>query len=58
MRLKKKVLEGLIFKVDFEKAYDIVDWYFLDWIMAKMRFERDREMDFSMRFHSICIGAC
>ncbi|MCI32279.1 RNA-directed DNA polymerase (Reverse transcriptase), partial [Trifolium medium] len=34
-RLKKKVL---LFKVDFEKAYDSVDWDFLDFVMGKMHF--------------------
>ena len=36
--IKKKEIGGLIFKVDFEKAYDNVDWSFLDAIMAKMGF--------------------
>ena len=26
--IKKKGSGGLIFKVDFEKAYDSVDWFF------------------------------
>ena len=36
--IKKKEIGGLIFKVDFEKAYNSVDWSFLDAIMAKMGF--------------------
>ena len=36
--IKKKRIGGLIFKMDFEKAYDSVDWFFLDAIMAKMGF--------------------
>jgi hypothetical protein len=35
-RRKKK--EVLMFKVDFEKAYDSVDWRFLDFVMEKMGF--------------------
>ena len=37
-KIKKKGIGGLIFKVDFEKAYDSVDWFFMDAIMAKMGF--------------------
>ncbi|EOY02885.1 Uncharacterized protein TCM_017287 [Theobroma cacao] len=36
--IKKEKTEGLILKVDFEKAYDYIDWGFLDFIMAKMGF--------------------
>ena len=36
--IKKKMSGGLIFKVDFEKAYDSVEWTFLDAVMAKMGF--------------------
>jgi len=34
-KLKKELL---LFKVDFEKAYDSVDWEYLDAVMAKMSF--------------------
>lgn len=37
----KKGNRGLMFKIDFEKAYDCVNWSFLDLIMRKMAF-RDR----------------
>ena len=36
--IKKKGMGGLLCKVDFEKAYDSVEWSFLDWVMAKMGF--------------------
>ena len=36
--IKKKRSGGMIFKVDFEKAYDSVDWYFLEAVMVKMGF--------------------
>ncbi|KAF5807369.1 putative RNA-directed DNA polymerase [Helianthus annuus] len=36
MRKKKK--QGMIFKIDFEKAYDNISWKFLDSIMANMKF--------------------
>ncbi|GKC60107.1 kinase-like domain, beta-lactamase/transpeptidase-like protein, partial [Tanacetum coccineum] len=36
--LKKNRSKGLIFKVDFEKAYDSLNWRFLIDIMKKMRF--------------------
>jgi len=34
-RLKKELL---LFKVDFEKAYDSVDWGYLDAVMERMSF--------------------
>ncbi|GJX47850.1 transposon TX1 [Tanacetum coccineum] len=37
--LKKKKERGLIFKVNFEKAYDIINWRFLLDIMKRMGFE-------------------
>ncbi|OMO92976.1 reverse transcriptase [Corchorus capsularis] len=36
--MKKKEEGGVCFKVDFEKAYDSVDWNFLEFIMRKMGF--------------------
>ncbi|GJX06281.1 putative RNA-directed DNA polymerase, eukaryota, reverse transcriptase zinc-binding domain protein, partial [Tanacetum coccineum] len=36
--LRKTQSKGLIFKVDFEKAYDSLNWRFLGDIMKKMRF--------------------
>ncbi|GKD30297.1 cysteine-rich receptor-like protein kinase [Tanacetum coccineum] len=36
--LKKKKEKGLIFKVDFEKAYDSINWSFLLNIMNRMGF--------------------
>ncbi|KAL4312751.1 hypothetical protein GQ457_01G025880 [Hibiscus cannabinus] len=35
---KRKKLEGVIFKADFFKAYDTIDWGFLMFIMKKMGF--------------------
>jgi hypothetical protein len=35
---KRRKKEILLFKVDFEKAYDSVDWNFLDFVMQKMEF--------------------
>jgi hypothetical protein len=35
---RKTKKELLLFKVDFEKAYDSVDWEYLDAVMAKMAF--------------------
>lgn len=35
----KKNMSGLIFKLNFEKAYDHVNWEFLRFIMHWMRFE-------------------
>ena len=34
-KLKKELL---LFKVDFEKAYDLMDWHYLDAVMGKMNF--------------------
>lgn len=28
----------IIFKANFEKAYDCVDWAFLDWMMDRFNF--------------------
>lgn len=30
--------KGVVFKIDFEKAYDMVDWNFLDFVMGKKGF--------------------
>lgn len=35
-RMKKK--KGLVFKIDFEKAYDHVEWSFLDFVLEKKGF--------------------
>lgn len=35
---KKRMKRVVLFKGDFEKAYDSVDWNFLDFVMTKMRF--------------------
>jgi hypothetical protein len=35
---KKSGKECLIFKVDFEKAYDSVDWSFLDYMLMRFGF--------------------
>jgi hypothetical protein len=35
---KRRKKELLMFKVDFEKAFDSVDWSFLDCVMLKMGF--------------------
>jgi hypothetical protein len=35
---KKSNKDLLLFKVDFEKAYDLVDWGYLDEVMSKMNF--------------------
>lgn len=34
----RKKIKRVIFKVDFEKAYDSVDWSFLDEMMAGFQF--------------------
>ncbi|GLT33516.1 hypothetical protein SLA2020_080980 [Shorea laevis] len=36
--VKRRKHESFIFKADFEKAYDCVDWDFLDWMMDRMGF--------------------
>ncbi|XP_058774821.1 uncharacterized protein LOC131649093 [Vicia villosa] len=37
-KARRKKKELLMFKVDFEKAYDSVEWSFLDYMMSKMGF--------------------
>jgi hypothetical protein len=34
-KLKKELI---MFKVDFQKAYDLVDWRYLEEVMGKMKF--------------------
>lgn len=41
--LKKKKNDGLVCKIDLEKAYDKVDWDFLSWVLKKKALVR--EMD-------------
>ncbi|GLT47337.1 hypothetical protein SLA2020_210420 [Shorea laevis] len=36
--VKKSKQQAFVFKVDFEKAYDCVDWSFLDWMMKQFGF--------------------
>ncbi|GLU06807.1 hypothetical protein SLE2022_238000 [Rubroshorea leprosula] len=36
--VKKRKKPAFVFKADFEKAYDCVDWSFLDWMMEKCGF--------------------
>ncbi|GKV49628.1 hypothetical protein SLEP1_g56369 [Rubroshorea leprosula] len=36
VKLKKQ--KAFVFKADFEKAYDCVDWAYLDWMFCKMGF--------------------
>ncbi|GMQ04499.1 hypothetical protein CsSME_00049896 [Camellia sinensis var. sinensis] len=36
---RKSRKRGLVFTADFEKAYDHVDWHFLDFVMAKKGYE-------------------
>lgn len=37
---KRRKREVVLFKVDFEKAYNSVNWEFLDFMMTKMGFDR------------------
>lgn len=37
--IRRKKLKAFVFKADFEKAYDCVNWDCLDWIMRRMGFE-------------------
>ncbi|GKV09904.1 hypothetical protein SLEP1_g21338 [Rubroshorea leprosula] len=39
--VKRRKQQSFMFKADFEKAYDCVDWGFLDWMMDSMGF-RDK----------------
>ncbi|GKV26298.1 hypothetical protein SLEP1_g35629 [Rubroshorea leprosula] len=36
--VKRRKQQSFMFKADFEKAYDCVDWGFLDWMMDSMGF--------------------
>lgn len=39
-----------MFKVDFEKAHDNVDWGFLDYVLLKKKVRRKRENGFRAVF--------
>lgn len=34
--------EGIVFKIDFEKAHDHVDWGFLEWFYPKIKILDER----------------
>lgn len=36
--LRKRGSGGILFKIDFEKAYDCISWNFLELCMVKMGF--------------------
>ncbi|GKV46285.1 hypothetical protein SLEP1_g53277 [Rubroshorea leprosula] len=36
--VKQRTQQAFIFKADFEKAYDCVDWSYLDWMMSRFGF--------------------
>ncbi|GKV49617.1 hypothetical protein SLEP1_g56358 [Rubroshorea leprosula] len=36
--IKRKKQPAFVFKADFKKAYDCVDWSFLDWMMERLGF--------------------
>ncbi|GLU16530.1 hypothetical protein SLE2022_329610 [Rubroshorea leprosula] len=36
--VKQRKQQAFIFKADFEKAYDCVDWSYLDWMMSRFGF--------------------
>ncbi|KAA3471339.1 reverse transcriptase [Gossypium australe] len=36
--VRRNMLQGVAFKVDFQKAYDTVDWDFLEFVMIKICF--------------------
>ena len=40
MRKKRSGEEGVVFKIDFEKAYDHVDWGFLDHVLQRKGFSQ------------------
>lgn len=40
LEAKRKKVERIIFKIDFEKAYDTVDWEFLDSMLDFFNFNR------------------
>ena len=41
--IRRNGSSDLLLKVDFEKAYDSVDWFFLDFVLEKMRFRKKME---------------
>ncbi|GKF38783.1 cysteine-rich receptor-like protein kinase, partial [Tanacetum coccineum] len=55
--LKKSKEKGLIFKVDFEKAYDSLNWRFLQDIMKRMAFGEKwcNWVEYFLRFASMSI---
>lgn len=47
---KKKGKRGFIFKIDFEKAYDSVNWSFLDYMLARLGFGENGDLGLRLVF--------
>lgn len=49
--VKKSKLEVVLLKLDFQIAYDMVNWNFLDHVLESMDFGRNGEVGFSSVYH-------
>lgn len=56
--LNKGDRQGLLLQLDFEKAYDELNWYSLEFAMVRKILAGDGEVGFQGVFHFLLVGYC